>query len=283
MEIIVMQITEAKDCINEFKFQLLYDGKSQLTVKTYLRSTQIFLIFSEDFPEYTTITCELLDKFRQYLIRSYQSSTANTYIIGFNCFLTFIKVHSNIKCIRRQDRDYIKNPISDEEHYRLLAASAKRKDNTNALYRTLTGTGIRVGELKYITVKAITDKRTEINNKGKSRTILINTQLCRFLEEYCKQNGIVQGIIFTGADASVPISSSTVWRRINSLYKEANVDKSKLFPHNLRHYFASTFFRVTKDIVVLKELLGHSDLKTTSIYTHADGEQIRLLIDSVVI
>lgn len=267
-----MQINKAKECATTFGEQLLYDRKSRLTIKTYLRSVDVFFLFSEKFSANDTIACELLAEFRQYLTMKYMSSTANTYIIGFNSFLSYIKVHPTIKCIRRQERDYIKKPISDDEHARLLAASENRKDNTNAIYKTLTGTGIRVGELKYITVKAITDKKTEINNKGKSRTILINTQLCAFLAEYCKENNIKEGMLFTGKIPSVPLSTSTVWRRVHSLYKEANVDKSKLFPHNLRHYFASSFFKATKDIIVLKELLGHSDLKTTSIYTHADGE-----------
>lgn len=80
------------------------------------------------------------------------------------------------------------------------------------------------------------------------------------------------------------MSRCQIWSEMKSLCQEARVDAEKVFPHNLRHLFAVSFYKVCKDIVRLADVLGHSSIETTRIYLVTSGtehahmmEQLRLI------
>lgn len=64
---------------------------------------------------------------------------------------------------------------------------------------------------------------------------------------------------------------SNIWHDMKALCREAGVAESKVFPHNLRHLFARTYYGLEKDIVRLADILGHSSINTTRIYTMESG------------
>lgn len=122
----------------------------------------------------------------------------------------------------------------------------------------------------------------EIENKGKVRDLYLSTSLCKLLLGYCADNNITEGVIFTGRNGDSPLSTNAIWRKINNLSEETGIERKKLFPHNLRHFYASKFMGTIGNINVLSGLLGHSDIKTTTIYTHPDGNFIRECVNKIV-
>jgi site-specific recombinase XerD len=277
-----MKIKEVISKVGDFKRFLEEQQKSKSTIKAYLRATALFLIFAEKTSAQSLNNRILLD-FKEYIINTFASSSSNTYIVGFNAFLTFIKHNGmRIKCIKRQSKDYVTFPLTEGEYARLMKVATSHDDDSCALFKTLAGTGIRVGELKYITVEVVKNGYVEINNKGKVRILWLSDSLRQFLLEYCKGRNIAHGIIFTGRNGISPLSTSAIWRKLNRLSTETSIDRKKLHPHNLRHFYANKFMRIVNDLNILCGLLGHSDIKTTTIYTHPGGDYIRKCINKVI-
>ena len=277
-----MRTKEAKVKIEGFKNFLEEQQKSKSTIKTYIRGVVLFFHYTEKNSVQTLNNRALLD-FKEHIINSFASASSNTYIVGFNAFLTFIR-HGGmrLKCIKRQSKDYVPHPLTEGEYGKLMKAALSHGGDACALFKTLAGTGIRVSELKFITVEVVTAGYGEVNNKGKSRELYLSDNLRRFLLDYCAEKNITSGIIFTGRDGVSPLSTSAIWRKLNGLSAETNIDRKKLHPHNLRHFYASKFMKVVNDIDVLSGLLGHSDIKTTTIYTHPGGDYIRRCVNKII-
>ena len=145
------------------------------------------------------------------------------------------------------------------------------------LLETICATGIRVSEVKYITVEAAQVGRAEISLKGKLRTILLPGKLCRKLKKYARQQKNASGEIFLTRNGT-SLSRRQIWTELKRLCKSAGVESAKVFPHNLRHLFATIFYRACKDIVRLADVLGHSSIETTRIYLISTGvEHMKIL------
>jgi site-specific recombinase XerD len=136
--------------------------------------------------------------------------------------------------------------------------------------QTICSTGIRISELNFITLEAIQRGKADIQAKGKRRTVFFPKRLCHMLKEYAKKQGIKKGAIFV-TKGGLPMNRSNIWTSMKKLCKEANVFEEKVFPHNLRHLFARTYYSQQKDIVRLADILGHSSVNTTRIYTMESG------------
>ena len=148
------------------------------------------------------------------------------------------------------------------------------------ILETICATGIRVGELKYITVEAVRAGVAEIALKGKIRTILLPHRLCRKLQKYAKQQKIASGKIFLTQDG-LPVSRQSIWTRMKALCEAAGVERSKVFPHNLRSLFARSFYGSCHDVVRLADVLGHSSIETTRIYLMSTGKEYLRQLDKL--
>lgn len=109
------------------------------------------------------------------------------------------------------------------------------------LLETLCATGIRVSELQYITVEAARNGVAEIALKGKIRTILLPTKLCRKLLKYAKKRNSCHGQVFLTKKGN-GLSRKFIWAEMKKPCEAAKVARSKVFPHNLRGLFARTFY-----------------------------------------
>ena len=161
--------------------------------------------------------------------------------------------------------------LTKAEYIRLLeTANSGGKVRLALLIETICATGIRVSEVKYITAETIQAGRAEIALKGKIRTILLPGKLCRKLQKYAKKQKITSGEIFLTRSGK-GISRRQIWAEMKALCKKASVAPSKVFPHNLRHLFARTFYRACRDVAKLADVLGHSSIETTRIYLVSTG------------
>lgn len=223
-------------------------------------------------------------EYKGILIQKYKPASVNSVLSSLNAFFAYrnwykLKV-KNIK-LQRQIFSDAKKQLTKEEYGKLLdAAKAKGNERLYLIMQTICVLGIRVSELKHITVQAIGNMRTEISCKGKTRTVLIPKNLCRLLKKYTDQKNIKKGSVFI-TKTGQPVNRSNIWSDMKRLCKTAGVSKDKVFPHNLRHLFARTYYSIEKDIVKLADILGHSNVNTTRIYTMETGETHRLQIQKL--
>lgn len=186
-----------------------------------------------------------------------------------------------LKPLRQQRKIFCQKErqLSREEYLRLVNTALQKGDRRLALVlQTICSTGIRISELQYITVETLRHRRATVHNKGKIREILLPRQLCAELKGWAKTAHIRSGPVFVTRNG-LPLDRSNVWSQMKGLCAAAQVDPSKVFPHNLRHLFARTFYRMEKDLSRLADLLGHSSIQTTRIYLMESGEEHQRMLE----
>ena len=270
--------------IKEFEIYLRNEERSAATIEKYLRDVRFFAAFVKK----TEIDKQMILDYKRKLGDNYAVSSANSMIAAMNSFLRFCGWHDLcVKQFKMQREVYCseEKELTREEYIRLLeAANAKHNKRLNLIIQTICGTGIRVSELQYITIEALHNGEAIVNCKGKNRRIFIVPELRRKLLRYAKEQGISTGIVFVTRNGK-PVSRNSIWKNMKALCEQANVSPSKVFPHNLRHLFARTFYGVEKDIAKLADILGHASINTTRIYIVTTGaehkrkmEHMRLII-----
>lgn len=240
--------------------------RSPATVEKYRRDTSKFYSL---LPEDKTISKEIVIAFKQTLAERYASSSANSMLVAINGLLKFMgREDCCVKQLKSQRRFYNDDQeIRKEEYYRLISVAQKqRHDRIGLIMQTICSTGIRVSELKFITIQALAENHAHIRCKGKERIVVIPPDLKIMLLNYCKRKCVQKGSVFVTRNGN-PIDRSNIWGDMKRLCGEAGVPPQKVFPHNLRHLFATTFYRLEKDLVHLADILGHSSIETTRIYT----------------
>lgn len=270
--------------MQEFEIHLREEERSQATVEKYMRDVRCFANFIS-----TDEVCkQSVMEYKQKLGNSYAVTSANSMIAALNAFLRFCGWHDLcVKQFRIQRQAYCseEKELTREEYIRLLeAANKNHNQRLNLIIQTICGTGIRVSELQYITVEALSRGEAVVKCKGKNRKIFIVANLKKKLLRYVKEQKIASGAIFITKNGK-PISRNNIWKGMKSLCEQAQVAPSKVFPHNLRHLFARTFYGIEKDIAKLADVLGHSNINTTRIYIVTTGaehkrkmEHMRLII-----
>ncbi len=160
------------------------------------------------------------------------------------------------------------------------AAKQKKNERLNLIIQTICATGIRVSELQYITVEAVKCGEAIVNCKAKTRSVFIVKELKQKLLRYAAEQEIKSGMIFVTKNVK-PVNRTNIWREMKALCKDANVNPQKVFPHNLRHLFARTFYGIEKDIAKLADILGHSSINTTRIYIISTGTEHRRRMENM--
>lgn len=260
--------------IKKFKEYLIDEEKSKATIEKYIRDLTVFVSWLGG----AELNKTMVLGYKEYIISKYAPASVNSILSSLNSFFDFIDEYGlKVKNLKIQKQIFAKNEkeLTKAEYDRLLsAAKAEGNQKLNLLMQTICATGIRVSELKYITVEALKDGRADVNMKGKLRVIIIPKELCKMLKKYAAEQKISSGSIFV-TKTGRPLDRTNIWKLMKSLCESANVDKGKVFPHNLRHLFARTFYSIEKDIVRLADILGHSSVNTTRIYTMETWEICR--------
>ena len=255
--------------VNGFKFFLTEEEKSEATIEKYIRDVRFF----GEFISNREITKQEVMEYKKNLVENYAPASVNSMLVSLNCFLHFIeRPDCCVKLLKIQRQMFVseKKELTAAEYRRLLMAAQGTR--LELVIQTICETGIRVSELKYITIEAVEQGRATVECKNKTRVIFIPTPLRKVLLQYIKKSGIKAGSVFV-TKSGKPLNRSNIWRDMKALCEKANVAPGKVFPHNLRHLFARTFYSIERDIVRLADLLGHSSINTTRIYTIETGRQ----------
>lgn len=259
--------------LTAFRDALRREERAEGTIEKYVRDVRAFLAFLGNDP----LCKETVASWKGALsARGRAPVTINSMLAALNCYLRFIGREdcrvSFLKIQRKVFRDADRE-LSKGEYQRLIAAaSAQGKARLALLMESIGATGIRVSEVKYLTVEAARQGRADISLKGKIRTILIPGKLRRKLLKYAQKQHIPSGEIFlTGRGRS--LARRQIWAEMKGLCQAAGVAATKVFPHNLRHLFAVTFYRACKDVARLADVLGHSSINTTRVYLISTGQE----------
>ena len=216
--------------------------------------------------------------------KGYTPATVNAMLAAVNDYQESIdNVAGKAKPLKRQRRIFADpgRELSRAEYFRLLnAARSTGNKRSQLLLETICSTGIRVSELQFITAEAVRRHKASIRCKGKCREILLPAELCHRLTRWCQKHRIHTGPVFLSRQGK-PLCRVTVWKLLKALCSRANVAWKKVFPHNLRHLFARTFYDLEKNISKLADLLGHSSIETTRIYIMESGAEHERLLNKM--
>ena len=266
-------ITES--IISKFKTYLQNEEKSTNTIEKYIRDVKAFA----DYTNSSDITKEMVIAYKNKLVSDgYAVRSINSMIASMNSIFAFVGWQDlKVKSIKLQRQIYCpeEKELTKAEYLRLVnTAKQKGNERLNLLIQTICGTGIRVSELQYITVEAVKCGEAVVSLKGKTRSVFIVRELKKKLLRYAAEQGIKSGAIFITRNGK-SMSRTNIWREMKNLCEQADVNPEKVFPHNLRHLFARTFYGVEKDIAKLADILGHSSINTTRIYIITTGNEHR--------
>lgn len=269
------------EAIKDFEIFLREEEKSSNTIEKYLRDVQAFLSYADG----EKVTKETVIAYKNKLINeNYAVRSINSMLASLNSFFMFLGwPDCKVKSIKLQRQVYCpeEKELTKSEYMRLInTAKQKGNERLNLILQTICGTGIRVSELQFITVEAIKNGEAIVSLKGKTRSVFIVKELRKKLLCYTAEQGIKSGAIFVTRTGN-PMSRTNIWREMKSLCAQANVNSSKVFPHNLRHLFARTFYGIEKDIAKLADILGHSSINTTRIYIISTGTEHRKRMENM--
>lgn len=265
--------------LRAFAYHLRSEERAAGTVEKYLRDTRAFARWLAGCP----VSRETVTGWKEELSsRQYAPATINAALAALNSLFRFLgREEFRAKFIRIQRRMF-RDPereLTRSDYDRLIAAARTQgRERLALVMETICATGIRVSELRYITVEAAQRGRAEVALKGKIRVILIPSKLGGKLLKFAKKQKTVSGEIFlTGNGKS--LSRRQIWAAMKRLCLSAGVAPSKVFPHNLRHLFAAVYYQAYKDIVKLADVLGHSSIETTRIYLLTSGAEHQRQLD----
>ena len=272
------KITES--LLQKFVAHLKEDEKSEATIKKYLHDISFFAGFAQE----REISKPQALSYKTFLEERYTIASANSMLAALNKFFQFAGwTDCCVKRFKVQKQTYCpeEKELTKAEYIRLTETAQKQGDERlSLLIQTICGTGIRVSELQYITVEAVQKGEAVVSCKAKTRTVFIISALRKKLLQYIKKNKIKSGPVFV-TKTGKPVNRSNIWRAMKDLCSKAGVAPGKVFPHNLRHLFARTFYCIEKDIAKLADILGHTNVNTTRIYIVTTGAEHRRKLENM--
>lgn len=258
------------DMIASYAAYLRDQEKAESTIQQYSRNLTELQLWLAGRP----LSKSALIEWKQMLTGKYAATTVNAILAAVNSFLSYMRWGNvTVKLLKIQRSSFIDGgrELSRTEYTRLVQTAEKQGNQRLSLVlQTICATGIRVSELQFITVKAVQTGRAEIVNKGKRRPVFLPEKLRRLLKKYLQKQKSTAGAVFVTRTGKA-INRSNIWREMKGLCEAAGVEPGKVFPHNLRHLFARTYYALEKDLSRLADILGHSSVSTTRIYTAESG------------
>jgi len=266
-----MSISLSQSAINEFCTELRHREKSPGTVEQYRRNLSQFVGM--------VLERENLLVWKEELAAKHSASTVNGMIAAVNAFLDFVGAGNlKLKSLRCQRKAFSEDELSREEFQALVEEARRRGDEQTAvLIQVMAGSGVRVSEVRFLTVEAAQEKMAVIRLKGKTRFVPLGDQVCNQILDFAKAQDIVSGPVFISKRGR-PLDRRRIWEKMKRLCPGAGIDPAKVHPHALRHLFARVFYDLTRDMAKLADLLGHGSIETTRIYVMTSCNEHRSIL-----
>lgn len=273
-----VQITEK--ILKKYENYLQMQEYSSNTISQYIVAIKELSVYLNE----KYLSKKLLIEWKEAAFSIYEKTTLNCKIAAINNFLSYLNLSElKLKSLKIQKKIFLdeKKELTKADYIKLVEEAERKKDKRLSLIlQTLAATGIRISELKYITLKAIRDKKVEVFCKGKARVVFLDSKLCKKLLMYAGSVKNKNQSIFITKNGK-NLDRSNIWREMKKLCEKAKVDSKKVFPHAFRHLFAIVFYSVKKDIAKLADVLGHSSINTTRIYIMECGRNHRKQVEKM--
>ena len=266
----IKSYTITPDLIQDYLVYQEEQERSAATIQKYAHDLTDLYIYLNGQP----LNKLVLIGWKQKLTETHAPTTVNSMLTAVNGYLSYMGWSElRIRLLKIQKSLFLdeQKELTRSEYMRLVRVAEQKGNERLALViQTICATGIRVSELRFITAEAVYCGRAGIANKGKRRTVFLPDKLRRLLKQYMKKQRITAGAVFVTKTGKA-LDRSNIWRDMKALCESAGVDSNKVFPHNLRHLFARTFYSLERDLSRLADILGHSNVSTTRIYTAESG------------
>jgi integrase/recombinase XerD len=258
---------------------LIARNRSERTIKTFKSILQEFLGFLGD-KHVSQVTFYDIDLFLAALRKKgWKKDSIYTAAVAVKRFLEFLGLRDNLAGFELPKREKrLPKYLELEEVFRMVNAADNLRDRLLVLL--LFTTGLRVNELVSVRVAEVDVERRTIRVRGKGakeRIVYFPEFVQPVLAEYMKT---INSEWLFPSETSSHIHYTTVERVLKRLKKKAGIDK-RVTPHTLRHSFATLSLAAGLDIREIQELLGHSSLNTTQIYTHVSRERLKTDYESM--
>ncbi|MEM3850616.1 MAG: tyrosine-type recombinase/integrase [Thermoplasmata archaeon] len=264
------------EIIEKFNRHLMSEKRSYNTIKEYKSIVKNFLNFiNKDIKD---ITLEDVEKYKEYMAieKKYSKQTIYLSMKALQVFFKFLKREDLTKLKAPKRSKKLPNYLNDREMREILESS-KENVRDYVMLMVLAYTGIRVSELCSLKVEDIDFIENVIHiqsGKGdKDRIVIVDSKVMNLLKDYLKNEKIFEGNVFRSKKGE-KISTTHVERLVRYYAKKAGINK-KVTPHVIRHTFATTLLRNGADIRFIQQILGHSSVATTQIYTHVDDDALK--------
>lgn len=263
-------LTITPERIEKYAAYLRESERSGSTIRKYVHDLGALAEFLSGRP----VSKGALLEWKEELVGQYAPASVNNKLAAINGFLAFCGLNElRLRKLKIQKSLFLseERELTKSEYVRLVrAAERAENERLSLVIQTICATGIRVSELRFITAEAVQTGRAEVANKGKRRTVFLPDKLRKLLKSYLQKQKITAGAVFVSKSGK-PLDRSNIWRDMKKLCESAGVEPSKVFPHNLRHLFARTYYSLEHDLSRLADILGHSNVTTTRIYTAESG------------
>lgn len=274
----ILQKNVAETMLQTYVEEMEMEELSEATIEKY----------ENDIRQWLQVSAEQIQKmdiirYKEDMCRIYKAASVNSKLISVNRYLKWLNYPELVvKTTKLPQKASLENTLTKECYLKMI--SYARETNKTKMYcimKTIAQTGIRIGELKFVTVEAVRDGTTVVWNKGKFRNVYFTERLCWELQQYCRNHNIKSGIVFCGRENGKAITANTVWKNLKYIARQVDVPETMAYPHSFRHLFAKQYMKQIGDISELAALLGHSRLETTWIYTRTTADEKRERLESL--
>ncbi len=282
--------------IEDFLHYLQYEKNfSPHTLRTYTQDLESFISFLEEkgLNSFKQVTSEHIRSYLVEMMRRYKCRTVSRRLSALRSFFKYLLKKGKIE---RQPTEAIFNPklsrnlphfLTVDETFALLK-TPKEDDvlskRDKAILELLYATGMRVSELAGLNLEDIDLKEGIIRVYGKGRKerlVFLGEPAKRALEAYLKERpGLLRNnskAVFLSAKGT-RLTTRSVHRIVKKYGMLGGICKN-IYPHLLRHSFATHLLNQGADLRTVQELLGHANLGTTEKYTHVTVERLMEVYD----
>ncbi len=262
--------------VEKFANYLNGEKKSINTVKEYTNLIKQFLEFLKKDPR--EVTMEDIDKYKEYLAieKNYSKQTIYITMKALQSFFKYLKIKDLYKLQAPKRSRKLPSYLNEKEMANILNA-AKENERNYIILLTLAYSGLRVSELSSLKIEDIDfyDNFIHVRSgKGdKDRLVAIDENVLKIIKNYLNKEKRSEGYLFI-SQKGTKITSTHIERIVKYYAQKAGI-KKKVTPHTIRHTFATILLKNGADIRFIQQILGHSTIATTQIYTHVDEDALK--------
>lgn len=274
--------------IQDYKETLESQGKAKTTIQNNVSQLKKFLesgMSLEDYKEFL-LNKEIINSRGE--ASTMKPKSVNTIINIIKSYYKIKGIHTDTKLLKVANQHFLTDTLSEKDFQRILRQVDKAKDiRAKALFIFLARTGCRISEALSIEKDQVSKLKKKggiisVTGKGsKTRQIIITKEVTEVLKDYIKKDTYKDNSTKVFTSKYGAYARQTAHNDLKKYTGLARIKKEKGHLHNLRHLFCINCVNSGLDITEIAQLVGHSDINTTKIYTNKSADDLKNILDRV--